>query len=50
MYASTQNSDIKRWLENLRCVIVDTDNAIRSGYFKYLDDYSKLLEGVVDDK
>jgi hypothetical protein len=50
LYASTKDANIKRWLEALKSVIVDTDKAIESGYFKYLNDYSMLLEDIVDEK
>lgn len=40
---------MQEWLERLHCVIVDTDSAIKNGYFTYMKDYSKLLEDVVDE-
>ena len=40
---------MQKWLERLHCVIVDTDSAIKNGYFAYMEDYSKLLEDVVDE-
>lgn len=48
-YAYT-GSNMKVWLEKLRCVIIDDDLAIQRGYFKYLEDYSKYLAGIVDEK
>lgn len=50
LYASTKDANIKRWLEALKCVIVDTDKAIEAGYFNYLKEYSMLLEDIVDEK
>lgn len=50
LYASTKDDNIKHWLEKLKCVIVDTDSAIKNGYFKYLEDYSLLLEDIVNEK
>ena len=50
LYASTEDSNIQTWLEKLKCVIVDTDSAIQNGYFEYMEDYSMLLEDIVDEK
>ena len=47
-YASTDKR-MQTWLEKLRCVIVDTDTAIKSGYFEYADDYSELLKEIVNE-
>lgn len=46
---SQSDKVMQEWLEKLHCVIVDTDSAIKNGYFKYMKDYSKLLEDVVNE-
>lgn len=48
LYAQSDKT-MQKWLERLHCVIVDTDSAIKNGYFAYMEDYSKLLEDVVDE-
>ena len=47
---SISDDNMRNWLERLRCVIVDRDSAIKNGYFKYMEDYEKLLNEVVSDE
>ena len=47
---SVSNSTMQQYMEELRCVIVDTDAAIKNGYFKCLNDINSLFKGVVDEK
>lgn len=49
-YYSDAPRNIKNYLEDLKLVIVDTDRAIEKGYFKYFEDYQKLIEGLVNEK
>lgn len=48
-YYAQADDHMKEWLEKLRCVIVDKDKAIQNGYFKYMEDYEKLLGEVVNE-
>lgn len=48
LYASA-DSNMQQWLERLKCVIVDTDKAIANGYFEYMENYSMLVEDIVDE-
>jgi len=49
-YYASSNSAMKEYLEKLHAVIVDTDKAIQRGYFKYFEDYDKLISEIVDEK
>lgn len=48
LYASA-DKNMQEWLERLKCVIVDTDSAIKNGYFEYMDNYASLVEGIVNE-
>ena len=49
-YYAITTSEMKTWLEKLRCVIVDTDSAIKNGYFTYQESYDALLKEIVNEK
>lgn len=48
-YYSVASKQMQEALEKLRCVIVDTDSAIKNGYLTYFDQYSGLLKEVIDE-
>lgn len=44
-YYACTNMNMQRWLEKLRCVIVDEDKAIANGYIEFLRDYKINVQG-----
>lgn len=49
-YYSSTDADMQKWLEKLRCVIVDSNSAIQNGYLKYKESYTNLIEGIINEK
>lgn len=49
-YYTITDANMQKWLEKLRCVIVDTDSAIQNGYISYKKNYQSLIGGIVNEK
>ena len=47
-YYDSASPEMRQWIETLRLVIVDYDNAIANGYFKFQTDYKNLIEELVN--
>jgi len=49
-YYTQAPSYIRDYLENMHLVIMDIDEAIEKGYFKYFEELDKLKAEVVDEE
>ena len=48
-YYESASPEMRQWVEALKLVVVDYDNAIAKGYLKFQTDYKNLIEEIVNE-